>query len=280
MPDETTPTLDLRAYLDRVGYTGAVDPTATTLRALHLAHATSVPYENLDIHLGRPIRIDLASIQEKLVRQRRGGYCFEQNTLLAAGLEQIGFTVTRLSARVRYYTTRVLPRIHMVLKVEADGQSWLADVGFGGCGLLEALPFAEDAEVIQHGWKFRLRREPPAYWVLQTFRLGAWQDQYAFTLEPHFPVDYEPANHYCATHPDSRFVQTLTAQRASIHSRHILRNRELTIARPDGEETQTLPDEETLLRLLASRFDLHFPPGTRFRPTMMPPAGWSRFDQG
>lgn len=271
MADETVPTLDLRAYLDRIAYTGEVHHDAATLRALHLAHATSVPYENLDILLGRPIRIDLASIQEKLVHQRRGGYCFEQNTLFATALEQIGFAVTRLSARVRYYTTRVLPRIHMVLKVETEGQSWLADVGFGGCGLLQAVPFAEGAEVEQHGWRFRLRREAPAYWVLQTFRLGGWQDQYAFTLEPHLPVDYEPANHYCSTHPDSRFVQTLTAQRATLDARHILRNRELTIARPSGEETQTVASEEDLLALLASRFDLHFPPGTRFPPTMAPP---------
>jgi N-hydroxyarylamine O-acetyltransferase len=101
---------DLAGYLRRVEYEGPLEPTGEVLRAVHLAHATHIPFENLDILMGRPIRLDLASLQAKLVHGGRGGYCFEQNSLLAAVLEEIGFPVTRLAARVRYGTTMVLPR--------------------------------------------------------------------------------------------------------------------------------------------------------------------------
>ncbi|HVY68960.1 MAG TPA: arylamine N-acetyltransferase, partial [Verrucomicrobiae bacterium] len=198
----------------------------------------------------------------------RGGYCFEQNTLLAAVLERVGFTVTRLAARVRYYSTRVLPRLHMVLQVEAEGQSWLADAGFGGCGLLEAIPLSEHAEVLQDVWRFRMRREN-GLWVLQTFRQGDWADQYIISPEPQLPVDYEVVNHYCSTHPDSRFIQTLTAQRPARNFRHILKNRELTTIRPDSEETRVIESEEALLEILEKYFDLRLPAGTRFRPTII-----------
>src|SRR5262249_40888697 len=130
--DPANTTLDLDAYRQRIGYTGELAPTRAVLEALHLAHATHVPFENLDIQLGRPIRIDLESLQSKLVCGRRGGYCFELNTLFAAVLERTGFRVTRLAARVRLSATRLLPRTHMLLRVEAGGAAYLADVGFGG----------------------------------------------------------------------------------------------------------------------------------------------------
>src|SRR5262249_24611720 len=98
---DTGTALDLDAYLARVGYTGDRAPSLAVLDALHLAHATHVPFENLGILLGRPVLLDLESLQAKLVRGRRGGYCFEQNALLAAALEALGFAVTRLAARVR-----------------------------------------------------------------------------------------------------------------------------------------------------------------------------------
>src|SRR5262245_30890771 len=128
--------LDLDAYLARIGYTGDLTPTLKTLRGLHLAHATHIPFENLDILLGRSIELDLASLQSKLVARRRGGYCFEQNTLFAAALETVGFPVTRLGARVLMGTDHIRPRTHMLLGVTADGAEWLADVGFGGEGLI------------------------------------------------------------------------------------------------------------------------------------------------
>src|SRR6266550_822553 len=135
---------DLAAYLRRIGYAGELSPSRATLDALHRAHATAIPFENLDILLGVPIRLDLASLQAKLVTARRGGYCFEQNTLFAAALEQFGFAVTRLAARVRLNAVAVNPRTHMLLRVDVAGTSWIADVGFGGAGLLWPIPLVAE----------------------------------------------------------------------------------------------------------------------------------------
>src|SRR4051812_28871446 len=162
---QTSDAIVLNSYLVRIGYDpasseGKIPPASIeSLKQIHLAHATHVPFENLDVLLKRPIKLDLESIQRKIVTDSRGGWCFEQNALLAAALEQVGFEVTRLSGRVRYYTERVLPRTHMVLKVEAEGESWLADVGFGGISLLEPIRLIPDLETKQGSWKLRLKKE-------------------------------------------------------------------------------------------------------------------------
>jgi N-hydroxyarylamine O-acetyltransferase len=254
---------DFAAYLQRIGYAGPCTATPQTLAGLHLAHATHIPFENLDILLGRPIRLDLECLQAKLVRNRRGGYCFEQNTLLAAALEQLGFAVTRLAARVRLGATRETPRTHMLLRVEAGGEAWLADVGFGGDGLLEPLPLRAGLVVRQYAWSYRLLHDADL-WVLQAFDTTGWADQYAFTLEPQYPVDFDVANHYTSTYPDSIFVRTLTAQQPTPEARWILRNHELTVQRPEGVSSQHIADDDSLLRVLAERFGLELPPGTRF----------------
>jgi len=262
--------IDLDAYFARIGYAGERAPTAATLRALHLAHTTHIPFENLDVLLGCPILIDLDAIQKKLVRDRRGGYCFEQNTLFAAALEQLGFQVTRIAGRARHLTTRVLPRTHMILKVEADNDSWVADVGFGGYGLLEAIPLKINEEFQQFAWKYRLRKEDEQ-WVLQSFLRGEWRDQYCFTLEAQLPIDYTLGNWFCSTHPESRFVQTLTAQLVGPMERRVLRNREHVILTSENERVEIISSEEGLLEILSKHFGLQMPLGTRFKPTMITP---------
>ena len=259
------PALDLDAYLARVGYSGEPRPAAPGLESLHLAHATHVPFENLDILLGKPIRLDLDSLQAKLVRGGRGGYCFEQNTLFAAALARVGFRVAPLAARVRQGPPGPRPRTHMVLRVEADGGPWLADVGFGGDGPLLPVRLAPGEVSRQFHWTYRVAREADGAWVLQQRQAGAWQDLYAFTLEPQYPVDFEVANHFTSTHPSSRFVQTLTAQLPTPEARYVLRGRELTILRAAVSESRTIVDDDELLHILADPFGLHFLPGTRFR---------------
>jgi arylamine N-acetyltransferase len=177
--------LDLPAYFDRIGYAGSREPSRVALEALHLAHATHVPFENLDILLGRPIGLDLESLQAKLVRARRGGYCFEQNLLFAAVLEALGFAVTRLAARVRLRITRALPRTHMTMIVRVDGEDWLADVGFGGDGLLLPVRFDPAAPSRQFAWTYRVARDSnDSLWVLQSLHDGGWLDLYAFSSNP------------------------------------------------------------------------------------------------
>jgi N-hydroxyarylamine O-acetyltransferase len=264
MPETVSP-IDLAAYFERIEYAGDQVPSRSTLDALHLAHATHVPFENLDILLGRPIRLDLPSLTAKLVRDRRGGYCFEQNRLFATVLETLGFAVTPLAARVRFGTSAVLPRTHMLLRVDVDGTSLLADVGFGVFGVLLPLPLDGPEESQQFAWRYRIARESGLY-VLQLYSGGAWADLYAFTLEAQYPVDYEMANHYTSTHPSSRFVQAPIAQRSSTEVRKMLRDRAYSEHRGETVTQRILADEDELLQVLADEFGLRFPQGTRFRP--------------
>jgi N-hydroxyarylamine O-acetyltransferase len=264
MTTDPRPSVDLEAYLARVGYAGDLQPTAAVLEGLHLAHATHIVFENLDILLGRAIRIDLESIQAKLVHGRRGGYCFEQNTLFAAVLERLGFRVTRLEARVRLGAHRILPRTHMLLQVEADDRAWLVDVGFGTGGLLKPMPLAIGPVVQQYSWNYRLAGEP-GLWVLQSGRGEEWLDLYAFTLEPKYPIDFEMANHYVSTYPASRFVQTLIVQYSTVEARYNLRNYEFSVDRGGEVISRPLADDGEMLDVLGQTFGLAFAPGTRFR---------------
>jgi N-hydroxyarylamine O-acetyltransferase len=255
--------LDLEAYLERIGYSGSLRPGASVLEAIHLAHATHIPFENLDILLKRPIALDLASLQAKLVAARRGGYCFEQNLLFSAVLQHLGFPVTQLAARVHYRNRPKVPRTHIVLLADIGGAPWLADVGFGLEGLLLPVPFEAGRESRQYAWTYRVV-EAGGEWALQSLRDGTWNDLYSFTLEPCLAVDFEPANHYCATHPDSRFVRTLTAQLPTPEARYRLRNRELVLDRGATVDRRALADDDELLAVLADVFGLRFPGGTRF----------------
>jgi N-hydroxyarylamine O-acetyltransferase len=247
--------IQLEPYLSRIRYQGGRTPNAETLRALHLAHITTVPFENVEVQLGRPVLLDLPSLERKLVELRRGGYCFEQNGLFSAVLEQFGFRVTRLAARVRLGAHRILPRTHMLLLVECDGAEWIADVGFGGWGLLEPIPLVADSPVRHGAWTVVLRREQ-GLWVLQCPDCPQGPDLYAFTLEPQDSIDYEMANHYTSTHPNSRFVQTLTVQLPGAERRTILRGRELIHVHTGGSRSEVLHDDAQLFALLSERFGL------------------------
>jgi N-hydroxyarylamine O-acetyltransferase len=251
-----TDRLDLDAYLERIAYAGALAPQADTLSALHRAHAATIPFENLDIVLDRAIELDLDSVQDKLVRRHRGGYCFEHNLLFAAVLERLGYAVTRLAARVQ--PGRSGARTHMLLRVLADGRPWLADVGFGA-SLLEPLPLASTT-ARQGGWTYRLRHAPGEAWLLQKGDPHGWADMYSFTLEPQRPIDYVVYNHYTATHPRSPFVGQLVALRTEPNVQHALRGRQLTTTRADGTtETVHLAHDE-LPDVLAELFGISLEP--------------------
>jgi N-hydroxyarylamine O-acetyltransferase len=255
---------DLAKYFERIEYAGSTEPTLEALQALHLAHATHIPFENLDILLGRPIRIDLDSVFGKLVERKRGGYCFEQNTLFSAVLESLGFRLKRLNARVRMGYSEVRPRTHMLLLVEVHGQLWISDVGFGGEGLLHPLTLRPNEVLQNFGWRYRIIEGGDQY-VLQSLHPEGWFDLYTFTLEEHYAVDFEMANHYTSTHPDSRFVQYLVAQKPGITSRMTLVNDRLIEQTPEATKEIVLPNPEAILAALEQHFGLVFPGGTTFR---------------
>jgi N-hydroxyarylamine O-acetyltransferase len=256
--------IDLKSCLHRIGYSGPLEPSQSVLEALHLAHATHIPFENLDILLGLPISLDLDRVQAKLVTGRRGGYCFEQNLLFAAVLTELGFSVKQLAARVRYRTKLVLPRTHMLLLVTVEGKTWIADVGFGAEGLLLPVPLVAGQPVRHYAWTYRIVEEA-GHWVLQSLHSGGWIDLYTFTVEGQHLADYQMANYYTSTHPDSRFVQTLTVQLPTPSSRKFLHNREFTEDFGTTVTRRMLSDDDELLNLLADTFGLFFPAGTRFR---------------
>jgi N-hydroxyarylamine O-acetyltransferase len=267
MSPTVPPQIDLDAYFARVGFAGpaAHAPTLATLAGIHLAHATHIPFENLDILLGRPIRLDLESLQAKLVGAHRGGYCFEQNSLFAAVLERVGFAVTPLAARVRFGATRIAPRTHMLLLVDVSGSRYLADVGFGGECLLGPLPLAPEVQTKQYDRVFRLH-DDAGLWVVQLRRGEAWDDLYAFTLEPQMAVDFEVANHYTSTHPQSIFVQQPFVLRTTPEASYRLFDRKLSVRRGEEVSSREVGDDEEMLEVLARTFGLRFPPLTRFSP--------------
>ncbi|MCA9784344.1 MAG: arylamine N-acetyltransferase [Candidatus Cloacimonetes bacterium] len=252
--------IELAAYLKRIGHCPEVEPSPAVLRSLHMAHAQAIPFENIEVLLGGVPRLDPAGLQLKLVEQRRGGYCFEQNSLLALMLEAIGFGVRRLSARVRWHGQHVLPRTHMLLLVSAGQEQWLADVGFGAHGLLEPLPFREGAESRVGLWTTRLVREGEL-WVLQIPEGGDWRDLYAFDLQEQQAVDMELANWYTATHPGSIFRKGLIAQRVTPERRTHLRDRELSVEDASGISGRSLRDEAEVRQVLEEIFGIQWPTG-------------------
>jgi len=254
--------LDLAAYLWRIGLPAAPRADLEGLQTLHLAHASTIPFENLDIQMGLPVRIDLASLQAKLVRRRRGGYCFEHNTLFLAVLRALGFEATPCEARVRRGATEVLPRTHMLLLVSLEGQTWLCDVGFGGEGLLQPVPLDGETHA-QFNQAYRVVAEGDLQ-VLQCLRDRAWTDLYAFLPEARLSVDFEMGNHYTSTYPESRFIKTLTAQLPGPEVRRILRNRAYAEIRGDQVEGRELAVEE-LIPMLRETFGIDVPEGARFR---------------
>jgi N-hydroxyarylamine O-acetyltransferase len=251
--------LDVNAYLERIGLHGH---SGLTLAEVHRAHATSIPFENLDPHRGVPVSLAPENIERKLVSARRGGYCFEQNLLLKAGLEELGMDVELMLARVRFGAPpgELRGRSHLVLRVAGDDGVWHADVGFGAGGQLDPLPFGVPGEYEQSGWRFRVA-EDHGELVLQSPREGEWIDLYGFVPAPVPFIDVQMSNWFTSTYPRSPFVTGLTvsAYRAD-GSRVSLNNwsSDLTLAEetPAGV-TVTPVDRAAVPELIATRFGLH-----------------------
>ncbi|NVN86500.1 MAG: arylamine N-acetyltransferase [Rhodopseudomonas sp.] len=248
----------LDSYLERIGFQGTLRSDLTTLAALHAAHVDAIPFENFDPLLRRPVDLDLASVQRKLVDSRRGGYCFEQNALFRAALEAVGFRVTGLSGRVRWMSppeAPLGPRVHMLLKVDLDDGSYLADVGFGARLLDTPLQFATDVEQSSAMGTYRLSAADGLY-ALSARQPDDWREMYVFNLEPQFPSDYELGNWFTSTSPAAPFLSNLIVERLSRDTRYKLVNRRFITEARDGRvvDERAITDAAELHRLLDETF--------------------------
>lgn len=244
--------LETARYLHRIAYHGRREPTAQTLKELHLAHLLSVPFENLDIHLGRPIRLDEAALFSKIVQHRRGGFCYELNSLFAALLRHLGFSVTLLSAEVAHQAGGFSPPFdHLALLVTLE-EPWLVDVGFGE-SFREPLRLEARQEQVQPGGRYRLEQEG-AYWTVWAWTEGSWAAQYRFTLQPYGMEDFASRCHYHQTSPESHFTQQRLCTCATPEGRVTLSELRLITTRGKERQEQLLSAEEEYRRVLQDQF--------------------------
>jgi arylamine N-acetyltransferase len=246
----------LALYLERIGHGWNVRPDLETLRSLHRAHVTAIPFEGVDAQLGVVPSLDPDPIFEKLVERPRGGWCYEMNGLFGAALWAIGFSVTRLSCSVMRQAEGGVARsgTHLALLIDCDGE-WLCDVGFGG-SLLEPLPLAEGAR-LDAPYTVSLERTEDGYWRF-TQRFDA-PFGYDFRAEPADEALFVEKCRWQATDPASNFTQNFVAQKRSPDRHLVLRGKVLTEHGPDGTTKSTLDSAEELVNTLAEHFGIDEP---------------------
>jgi len=253
-------------FLDRIGDRGPRSPTAETLTRLHRAHMMSVPFENLDIPLGRPIELSIPAFYEKVVRQRRGGFCYELNGLFAWLLERLGFSVALLSARV-YGDDGPGPEFdHMLLLIEPKGSSerWIADVGFGD-SFIEPLRFDVSEAVEQHGGEYRLRG-PDDERALWKRRGGDWQPQFVFSVTPRQLPEFADMCRHQQTSPRSSFTRKSTCSLATPAGRVTLTDDRLIEIAAGARDERRLRDADEVGALLMDRFGIDLADAGRLWP--------------
>ena len=256
-----TTSIDLDAYFQRIGYAGARTPTLETLRAIQLRHTETIAFENLNPLMRWPVRLDIESLQQKLVRDGRGGYCYEQNLLFSHVLKALGFQVTGLAARVLWNEpdAAITPRSHMLLYVELHEKPYIADVGFGILTPTGPLRLEPDIEQATPHEPFRLIRAGQEF-VMQAKIRGDWKTLYRFDIQEQLLPDYEVSNWYVSTHPDSLFVTGLMAARPAKDCRYALRNNELAVHHLDGStERRILTNVVEMRGILENAFCITLP---------------------
>ncbi|QBQ99994.1 arylamine N-acetyltransferase family protein [Paraburkholderia pallida] len=251
---------DLDRYFARIGYDGERKASLDVLRALHRLHPRAIAFENLDPFAGRRVSVAPPDVFDKLVASRRGGYCFEHNTVLAHALMQLGFRIEPLAARVLFGRPAgtITPRTHMLLRVHVDGAAWLADVGFGSASLCAPLLFAERGAQATLLEPARLTPLGEREWKLEQYDGNAWIDVYRFDDAPAQWVDYEVANWYTSAAPQSFFTENLIACIAREDSRAILFNDRYAERDATGQQAteHLIGSAEELARCLNERFGI------------------------
>ncbi len=266
----------LDAYLDRIQWRGAIGQNVDTLAGLLQAHMAHIPFENLDVLLGCPVRLDLESVQRKLVGARRGGYCFEHATLFAAMLESIGFEPVRHTARVVLMAPRTAsPRTHMFLTVPVPEGTFVVDPGFGALAPRVPVPLVDGAPAAATGEMHWMVRDGP-HWVLRAQVGDKPVDAWVSTLEADNLVDFELGNHYTSTHPNSPFVNRIMMRALTPAGRVSVMNRDVTVWRDGTSHTTQLADRAALRTLLVEHFGFDLPQVEQIHVPSIPE--WSRLD--
>jgi len=252
----------LDGYLERIGFEDAVQPTLKTLIRLTRLHTRHIPFENLNPLLGIPVKLDTASLYEKMVAQKRGGYCFENNGLFYEALKSIGFNVEPLAGRVLWNQPedKMTAQTHMLLHVKINGEDYLTDVGFGGNNPTEPLKFEIDSpqSVFLGTYKYVQHKD---HYFLKGFIADQWRTLYRFKPIPSPFIDRKVANWYTSTHPDSHFTRVLTVARAGKDCRLVLSDnlfKRFYEHRPAEKNKLSTPEE--MLEVLKSEFGLELPP--------------------
>ncbi len=248
--------LNIPAYLDRIAYTGTLVPTADVLRDLHRAHLFTVPFENLDIALGRKIECDENGFIQKIVEQRRGGFCYELNGAFAGLLRSIGFQVTLLSARVPREDGSEGPEFdHLALRIDLD-KPWLADVGFGDSFLEPLLLRSTGTEGTHDGRQYRVADDGKTLHMERAERDGPWKRQYSFTLTPRSLNDFAGMCHYHQTSPESPFTRKSVCTKATPEGRITVAERRLIFTRNGIREERFLASNEERREVLKKYFEI------------------------
>jgi N-hydroxyarylamine O-acetyltransferase len=253
---------DLNSYFQRIGCAeGPRAATPDTLRALHLHHAQAIAFENLDPLGGHTVKLDLPSLEGKLVHGGRGGYCYEHNLLFSHVLQELGFRVTGLAARVLWNAPEdaIRARSHMLLRVDFGAEPYIADVGFGGQTLTGPLRLIADVVQPTPHEPYRLIQQGGDF-VLQTQLRDTWKSLYRFDLQQQFQVDYEVSSWYLCNHPQSPFVTNLMAARPVPGGRYALFNSQLTFHSLEGHtEQRKLASADEIRAALHTQFGLRVP---------------------
>lgn len=263
-------TVNLNAYFERIGFSGSIAPNLATLELIHALHPASIPFENLNPLLGLPVPLDLASLEKKLVTDRRGGYCFEHNHLLQAVLRELDFSVRGLAARVVLRDPAAVDAMptHMLLAIDISGTTYIADVGFGGMGLTAPLKLRADIEQTTPHETYRLTGGEPD-WQLEAKIGEDWKALYVFNLTEYQPGDYDAANAYTASNPDSHFTRDLGVALSPPGRRIGLAGNRLTTYVPgEAPERQYFSTVEELRSVLSDVFGISLPSAGLLDPAL------------
>jgi N-hydroxyarylamine O-acetyltransferase len=244
----------LDEYLARIKLERVAAASSTQLERLHRAHVYAVPFENLDIQLGRGINLDPRTVDEKIIRRHRGGYCFELNALFKRALEACGFEVRTLLARV-HITGVPSGRSHQLSLVTINNQEWVVDVGFGSACPRAPLPFEMDSPQKQDGLRFQLTGHALGY-MLQAERDGSWQDLYSFDLGAVVANDIIYGNHYMSTSPESIFTISRVVTMCHPEGETLLHNYRCTRVHGVEQTIEQWPNSPHYLRKLAQHFGI------------------------